>query len=395
MIMKYLKTALFAILFFFALPAAAAEHKVDLYFFYGDGCPHCAKEEILLDRIERENKDVEIHRYEIWGDKDNAKFLSELSKEFGWNVQGVPFTIVGNQTISGYLNDETTGKQILNAIDRCSEIECSNPVESFLNKEKPAKEDSASSGIEQIRVPFFGSLDVKSFSLPVMTIIIAGLDGFNPCALWVLLFLISLLIGIGDKKKMLILGGSFILTSAIFYFFVLAAWLNIILFIGFIFWIRLVIGAVAVYAGYYNIKEYIVNKDKSCEVVDEEKRKHIFARARKIVSEQKITLALLGIIALAVSVNLFELVCSAGLPAVYTQILALAELSAWQHYAYLAFYAFIFVLNQIVIFSIALFTFRMKAINPKLIRWMNLIGGIVMLIIGILLIFKPSLIMLG
>src|SRR3989338_2237644 len=133
--------------------------------------------------------------------------------------------------------------------------------------------------------------------------------------------------------------------------FVLAAWLNIILFIGFIFWIRLVIGAVAVYAGYYNIKEYIVNKDKSCEVVDEEKRKHIFARARKIVSEQKITLALLGIIALAVSVNLFELVCSAGLPAVYTQILALAELSAWKYYAYLALYAFIFVLNQIIIFA--------------------------------------------
>lgn len=393
---KYLQLAFLLILgIFFVQPVLAQYQKTDIYFFYGDGCPHCAKEEILLDRIEKENKNVSIHRYEVWKNNKNSKFFTDLSQAMDWNVQGVPFTIIGEKTMAGYLNDETTGQEILKAIAWCESNVCADAIGEYLkNGTGQNRTTTPQNKIEKITLPFFGQLDVQNLSLPLLTFIIAVMDGLNPCALWVLLFLISLSVGTNNRSRLLVLGSVFILTSASFYFLVLSAWLNLILFLGFLFWIRLAIGTVAVYAGYYNIKKYIDRK-KSCTVIQEDRRKKIIDRIKELTMEKRTWLALVGMIILAVSINAFELVCSAGLPAVYVQILSLSGLPAWQYYAYLLFYSFVFVLNQIVILAIALTTFKIKAINPKFILIINLLGGIIMLAIGLLLLFKPSLLMFG
>lgn len=394
--LRYLQLAFFLIAgAFLAQPVLAQYQKTDIYFFYGDGCPHCAKEEILLDRIEKENKNISIHRYEVWKNNKNSKFFTGLSKAMDWNVQGVPFTVIGEKMIAGYLNDETTGQEILRAILWCESNACKDVVGEYLkNGAGQNKATTTRDKIEKITLPIFGQLDVQNFSLPLLTFIIAIMDGFNPCALWVLLFLISLSVGTNNRGRLLILGSAFILTSASFYFLVLAAWLNLVLFLGFLFWIRLAIGAVAVYAGYYNIKKYIDRK-KSCAVIAEDRRRKIIDRVKELILEKRIWLAFIGMVILAVSINAFELICSAGLPAVYVQILSLSELAAWKYYAYLIFYAFVFVLNQIVILVIALTTFKIKAVNPNFILTINLLGGIIMLIIGLLLLFKPSLLMFG
>lgn len=248
--------------------------------------------------------------------------------------------------------------------------------------------------VEKVNLPFIGYIDVQSFSLPLLTIIIAGLDGFNPCAMWVLLFLISLLLGMKNKKRMWILGSAFIVSSGVVYFLFLTAWLNVFLFIGFIFWVRIGIGVVAIASGAYHLREYYLNRP-GCKVTEDEKRQKIFAKLKAITQRKEFFYALIGIILLAVAVNVVELVCSAGLPAVYTSILAMTDLATWQYYMYLVLYIFIFMLDDLIIFFLAMGTLQMVGISKKYSRFASLIGGIIILILGLLLIFKPTWLIFG
>ncbi len=236
---------------------------------------------------------------------------------------------------------------------------------------------------------------ILSLPLPLLSVVIGFLDGFNPCAMWTLLFLITLLLGMKDKKRMWILGITFIVASAFVYFLFLSAWLNFFLVLGFVFWIRIAIGLVAIGAGIYNLREYYLNKNAVCKVTQGEKRKKTFDKLKGITQEKRFLLAFFGIILLAFAVNLVELVCSAGLPAVYTQILSLNALPTWQYYLYILIYIFFFMLDDLFIFAIAMVTLHTVGIQTKYARFSQLIGGILMLIIGILLLFKPELLMFG
>lgn len=395
---KYIYTAIFALVAFFLsfFPAFAEENKTDIYFFYGDGCPHCAKEEMFLDKLEKENLNLEIHRFEVWKNDKNSRFLSDLSKAYGWNVTGVPLTVIGGETIVGYWNEETTGQEIVKAIENHLGTGSRDLVGEFLENgtETKAPGRAADKGERSINMPVFGRVDLKDVSLPLLTIMIAAVDGLNPCALWVLVFLISMLVSLQQRRKLLILGSAFIIASAALYYFVLAAWLNFLLFVGFMKWLQVIIGLAAIYSGYYYIKKWL-DQDKTCHSVDEMERKKIFTKVKEVIARDKIWLALIGIVVVAFSVNLFKLLCSAGLPAIYTQVLTLSGLPKWQYYAYLLLYVAVFQIYEIVILGVALSTFKMKAINPKFILRIGLVGGIVMLVIGILMLFRPDVLMFG
>jgi hypothetical protein len=220
--------------------------------------------------------------------------------------------------------------------------------------------------------------------------VIGALDGFNPCAMWTLVFLISLLLGLHDRKRMWILGATFIAVSAFVYFLFMAAWLQLFLFIGLIWFIRIGIGVFAVGAGFYNLRDYWVNKDGACKVESSDKKKHTFEQIKNIIHRQSIWLALGGIILLAFAVNLVELLCSAGLPAVFTQVLAMNQLVWWKYYAYMALYILFFMLDDLVVFFLAMKTLHMVGLNNKYSRYSRLIGGIIILLIGVLMIFKPE-----
>lgn len=398
-----------------AYPVLAQNNKVYLYFFYGDGCPHCAKEEKILDKLEKDRPGVVIRRYEVWHNRDNAQLLSRLAKDLNFKVAGVPFLIIGDETVSGYYSDETTGAEIVAIVDDHIKNGCNDIVAPFLSgiKEDGTCVHGCDPGDaecvhncgcdiatkkdipERVNIPILGEVEIKNLSLPLLTFVIAAADGFNPCAMWVLLFLISLLLGMENKKRMWILGLAFIAVSGAVYFLFLSAWLNLFLFLGFVSWIRILIGLVALGSGGYHLYDYYQNRDGTCHVTAGEKRKKIFDKLRGIVAEKRFWLALSGIILLAAAVNLVELVCSAGLPAVYTQVIALAKLPAWQYYGYLLFYILIFMLDDLFIFFIAMFTLRMKAISSRYTRWANAVGGLIMLLIGLLLLFKPGWIMFG
>jgi glutaredoxin len=385
-----------------------ATNNVDLYLFWGDGCPHCAKEKAFLAKILPNYPSAKLNTYEIYHSQANVDLMQQAADKLNVDAGGVPFLIIGDKDFVGYA-DGTTDKEIESQIKHCLENSCSDSVASILkstsenteNKDTETKEqridNSEKTKTEKlINLPFIGEVDAMNFSLPILTIFMGAVDGFNPCAMWVLLFLISLLLGLKSRRRMWLLGVTFIVASAFVYFLFMAAWLQLILFLGFIVWVRTLIGLLAVTAGGFNLKSYIKEKnDSGCKVTGGEKRQLVFAKMKAIAQQNSLWLALGGIILLAFAVNLVELVCSAGFPAVFTQVLSLSDLASWQYYGYILLYIFFFMIDDIIIFAIAMFTLKATGISTKYGKWSKLIGGVLMLILGILLIFKPEWLMFG
>lgn len=405
---------IFLFLFLFISSVSEASSSIKAYLFYGEGCPHCEEELVYLEKIKDKYPDLEIKKFEIYYNQENSSLLREVAKVLEVNSGGVPFLVIGHDYFIGY-SKTTTPIEIENKINECLYYNCSDLVAKILGTDPP-EEPSIVQKIDVIKpevpeikieieedqikekiinIPILGEIEVKNFSLPLLTIILAFLDGFNPCAMWVLLFLVSLLFGIKNKKKLWLFGLIFLAASALVYFLFMVAWLNLFIFIGFIFWMRLAIGGVALVSAYFNLKEYIINSSGGCKVAGGEKKRKVFEGLKKIIQEKHLAVAILGLILLAFVVNLVELVCSLGLPTVYIQILALSDLSSLQYYLYLIFYVLVFIIPALVVFSISAATLQLTGISTKYGRAVHLISGIIMFIIGILMIFKPGWLMFG
>lgn len=380
---------------------AAESNDVNIYLFWGDGCPHCAKEKEFLKNILPKYPNVKYYNYEIYYNRNNIALMQSAADKINADAGGVPLLIIGDEDIVGYAAG-ITDKEIESRIKYCSENKCSDAVNSILvKKEEAPKEETKKEEVKKnepkiINLPIFGEIDAMNISLPLLSVLIGLVDGFNPCAMWTLLFLISLLLGLESRKRMWILGLAFIVTSAFVYFLFMAAWLQLILFIGFVVWVRIAIGLLATFAGGVNLRSYIKDKNNTgCKVTGSEKRQLVFAKMKAIAQQNSLWLALGGIILLAFAVNLVELLCSAGFPAIFTQVLSMSSLSNWQYYSYILLYIFFFMLDDMVIFAIAMFTLKATGISTKYSKWSKLIGGILMIIIGLILIFKPEWLMFG
>jgi hypothetical protein len=241
-----------------------------------------------------------------------------------------------------------------------------------------------------ISIPGIGSIETRALSLPMLTIVLGAVDGFNPCAMWVLVFLIGLLVGMNDPVRMWSYGAAFLLTSGAVYFVFMAAWLNLFLFLGSLAWIRAAVGVFALGAGAYYLREFARNPNAACALTTPGERQRVMDRLKSAVSESSFIMAILGIMALAVAVNMIELLCSAGIPAVYAQVLALSDLTPLGYYAHLALYIAVFMLDDAVIFVAAMLTLQATGLAASYSRWSHLIGGGVLLGIGLMLIFRPE-----
>ena len=401
--MKKVILSLFAFSFIWFSSVFAQENVAKLYLFWWDGCPHCEKERQFLPTLQEKYGDrLVIQQFEIWKDKKNQKLIQEVVKTFDTPVNSVPLTLIWDAKIVWYWSDETTGKQIEEAIQYCLANTCIDLVAPILEsraqqgvEEVKKNENTTGDASTQVSIPFFGMVQLKNFSLPLVTIILGSLDGFNPCAMWILIFLISMLIGMQDRRKMWIIGFVFIFISALSYFLFITAWLQVMLFIGFIASIRAAIGIFALAGGSWNIYTYWKTRDSGCEIVSTKKRKKISQQIRDIIHEKNMIIALLGVSVLAFSVNLIELLCSAGLPVIFTQMLAMNDLTTVQHYFYILLYIFFFMLDDVVVFVISMLTLEAFGITTKYTKYSHLIGGLLMLMIGLLLIFRPGALMFG
>lgn len=385
------------------LPTLVSAKEVNLYLFHGDGCPHCAKEREYLKEIEKEYDDVNIHLYEVWYDTDNQELMENVKKELNSSTNYVPLTIIGDKYTVGF--NDNTKLMIKNNIEKCLKEDCEDVVgnvlagktanETTIKKEVKEQKKDKEDSIKDL--PILGKVDVKKVSLPIIAAVIGLVDGFNPCAMWVLIFLISMLLGTKDRKKMWILGLTFLFTSAFIYLLFMVAWLNVAIKMNTVIWLRITIAIIAIIAAFINLKSFYksLKKDTGCEVVDSKKRKNIIEKIKKFTLEKSLILGLLGVMTLAVSVNFIELACSAGLPLLFTQILALNNLSKLSYMIYILIYIFFFLIDDIIVFVIAMFTLKITGISNKYSKYSHLIGGIIMLLIGLLMIIKPEWLMLN
>lgn len=391
------KISLFLFLFFVPFFVFAKEDdQITLHFFHGNGCPHCAGEEKFLESIKDRYEYLNIKSYEVWYDEDNASFLSDIEKALSIKKSGVPLTVIGDTVISGY--SENTQNRIIRAIEFFHENEYVDVVEKIKDGtyEKPSDESEFDKDEKEtdeemtFNIPLLGKVNLKRVSLLASSVIIGLIDGFNPCAMWILLFLISVLIGMKDRKRMWIIGLTFLFTSALVYMLIMLSWIQIAVKITTVIWIRNLIAIVALIGSFINLRSYFKSNDSGCEVVDSKKRKKIFKRIREFTSEKSLFLALIGVIGLAVSVNLVELACSAGLPLVFSELLVLNHADSLMKFLYTLVYIMFFLLDDLIVFMIAMFTMKVTGISTKYNKYSHLLGGIIMLIVGVLLLVKPE-----
>lgn len=356
---------------------------IEINFFYSAICHNCENEKEFLKDLEERYPEIRVKSYgvlskELIPNQENIEILtnfyekySVLKREKGY----VPATFISTKYFIGF--NEQIGREIESCLREC------------LTGEK------ATSQI--IKIPFFGEVDLSKMSLPALTITLGALDGLNPCAMWVLLFLIALLINTRSRKRMWLIGGTFILTSGFVYYLILTAWLNLFLAISYVNITRILIGIFALGVGTWQIKNFITYHPGICKVLGLSSRIEqglkIKERAEKIATSPFTWAMIGGLILLALGVNLVEFFCSAGLPAIYTRILALNSVGHLSYYFYLLLYTFVFMLDDLIIFSLAVITLSKVGFTEKYNYWATLIGGLLILILGILLIFKPELLM--
>ena len=396
--MKKIINCLLIILFLIIIPSRvfAKDNEVTLYLFHGDGCPHCKEEIKYLKDVEKKYKNLKIVKYEVWYNEENSELLSKVQDTFELSTRGVPTNVVGSTVITGF--GTSTGSTIERAIeyyqkndyeDIVAQIKDGSyegkPVDNFSKQEKETdKNMSFDTGV-------FGKVNLKKMSLITAAALIGLIDGFNPCAMWILLFLISVLIGMKDRKRMWILGLSFLITSALVYMVIMLSWISIAVKMTSVIWIRNIIAIIALIGGIINLRSfYKERKESGCQVVDEKKRKKIFTKIKKFTHEKNFILALVGVIGLAISVNLVELACSAGLPIVFSELLVLNKTSEFMKFMYTLVYIFFFLIDDLVVFFIAMFTMKVTGISTKYNKFSHLLGGIIMILIGILLLLRPE-----
>lgn len=406
---KWIKIIIFSIIFLITFSKvnvyAQEDNLVNIYFFHSNSCPHCKEEIKLLDKLEKKYNNIKIYKYEIHED-NNSELLKNVSELFNQNITGTPFTIIGDTPFSGY-SEVDSKKKFTAAIEYYSKYGYHDKVGEYIGNIKLPEYEVNKNDISideymnnygeySFKLPLIGEISTKNLTLPVVTVLLGLIDGFNPCAMWVLLFLISMLIGMKDKKRMWLLGISFLLASAITYLLFMLAWLNVTELLLVNTWFRILLSLVALIGGTINIVSFFKHhKEDGCTVTSDKKRKKIFNRIKKFTAEKSFYLALLGIVALAISVNIIELACSAGIPIMFTSILAMNNLNVFETWVYIIIYMLCFFLDDLVVFIIAMTTLKLTGISTKYGKISKIIGAILLIIIGILMLFKPEWLMLN
>jgi cytochrome c biogenesis protein CcdA/glutaredoxin len=371
-------------------------------------CVHCLDEKAFLEQLKKTRTDISVVYYDIDIDENRELWKSVAEAEKLPKV--TPITLIGGTVVQGFGTADTTGKVF----------------ESLIESEKGKKqltfqevvdmggtgnaEEVEGGGCDEdsetcaptpyeplyVKVPFFGNIDVKAYSLPTLSIILGFVDGFNPCAMWVLVTFLLVLVQIGDRKRMWQIAGLFIVAEAVMYYLILNVWFTVWDFVGLDEWVTPIVGFIAIGGGLFFLSEWWKGRKSGavCNVTNGEQRQKTRSRIQRLATAEWGLITIIGIIGLALSVNIIEFACSIGIPQAFTKILELNSLSLfWKHF-YISLYILFYMVDDFIVFGIALYSVEKIGITSKYANACHLIGGVLMIILGFLLIFARDLLVL-
>ncbi len=396
------------------------------------GCPRCKSAEEFLPEFVRQYLAVRIKYRDIAADPSANQELQSLVSRHRTAAASVPVFHICNKLLVGFTDTRTTGDR-LRAVLKPWTAPCPRPLQwdrssntgdaakhlpqaiaffptavaGFLTNdgndvsEPPGLADLPLPGSEtdesveppsqdEIDLPVVGRLKVKSVGFPVFTLVVGLVDGFNPCAMWVLLFLLSVLVNLHSRWKILAVAGTFVVISAAAYFAFMAAWFSVFRFVGVLREVQIVIACIAICIGLVHVKDFFAFKRGITLSIPEAAKPGIYERVRRIVTAENLVGAIVATVILAVLVNIVELLCTAGLPAVYTQILNAQQLPQWQNYAYLLLYDVGYMFDDALMVTIVVVTMERHKLQETQGRWLKLLSGTAIMVLGIIMLIRPQ-----
>ncbi len=357
---------------------AGGQPEIQLYFFWALTCPHCVDAHPHVEALARERPWLRLHELELTRHADHVRLYQVMARQLGEQAASVPaFLFCGEMHVGWGDGADALLRQRLDACHaRALGTDPGAPA--------PARAPPA------VHLPLLGDIDPASLSLPALTVVLAGLDAFNPCAFFVLLFLLSMMAHQKSRARMLMIGGVFVLVSGVMYFVFMAAWLNVFQLFGHLAWVTLAAGALAVFVGLVNVKDFFLFEKGLTLSIPESRKPDIFRRARAILNAENLPAMLAATLFLAIAANFYELLCTAGFPMVFTRMLTLADLTVAQRYLYLAAYNLIYVIPLALIVVVFARTLGARKLSEREGRLLKLMSGLMMLQLGALLLLAPQ-----
>lgn len=366
--------------------------RIRLYFFYSENCPHCRAARPVVMDIAAARPWLDVRAHSVLSD-EGERLFEMLARMLDVEPEAVPtFFLCGEQMVG--FGAATTGRQLADLADQCRArlVAAETPGDGDAQAASPETPplQTPTPQTTAVTIPFIGRFEAQALSLPVLTVLLGSLDAFNPCAFFVLLFLLSLMVHARSRARMALVGGIFVAISGLMYFIFMAAWLNLFLVLANLAWITLAAGLVAVLMGLLGVKDFFAFHEGPSLSMSRARRDSLLARVRGLLSADNMAVLLGGTVALAVAANLYELICTSGFPLIFTRILTLHELSPQMRYAYLAAYNLVYVVPLFAI--VAAFVWRLGAhkLSERQGRILKLISGLVMLLMGLMLVLAPD-----
>ena len=374
-----------------------ADHSVYLYFFWGDGCPHCAHQKPFLEELAERYPNLEVLAFEIYNVEANRAVFMNMASAMGFEARGVPTTIIGERYWVGF--SDVTAQEIEAQVMACSLSGCPDAGVGVIPGREaapPSSDAPTESGAEVaasvITVPLLGTVDLGAQSLWVSTALIGFVDGFNPCSLWVLSILIALTLRTGSRRKIFIIGLTFITVTALVYVLFIAGLFTMLTFISFLGWIQAAVSLLALFFALINIKDYFWYKEGLSFTIDDAQKPGLYKRMRRVLQAgDSLGALVIATIGLAVGVSLVEFSCTAGFPVLWTNLVAAQNVTPLTFVLLLLLYMLIYQIDELGIFIVAVVTLRASKLEEKHGRILKLIGGTLMLTLAAVMLINPAL----
>jgi hypothetical protein len=364
----------------------AGEPVVHLWFGYSSTCPHCRDAAPFVEALDARPW-IEVVWLQVDGPDADAAVatVSRLADTIGQRFEAVPTFLFGGRMLVGWADAETTGERLEAGLEAYREhVRIATAPAAPIMTAPPAEGDTS------IGLPLAGEVDAATLSLPLLAVVLGGLDAFNPCALAVLLFLLGILAGSRDRRRMLLIGAVFVGVSGVVYFALMAAWLNAFLVVGALRWVTLLAGVAAVVAALINIKDHVWFRRGASLTLPERAKPQLFGRILDLSDETRLRVLLATTVLVAAIANTYEMLCTGGFPVVFTRVITLADLSIPAYYGYLALYCLVYVVPAALIVTAFTLTLGSRSVSEREARDLKLLSGLLMLGFGSLLLLAPD-----